>query len=467
MAVRVASPPDRWPVLATGLARPRLRRDRGRDLQHRRLDATATSMRRSGCRPAARRRPGRSSGTGHHSAGRTTRSPARTSTTSTSSSDSSTATSAATTTARTPSRRSSGSSASTPRPSRFPCSGPVAGGRRPPTRIRRRSTPCLAIRGGRRAAGRAAGPGRGLAKPRRRSTPSRTGRRWAPAARCRGAPAAHRTASPATCAATRAPARPTRPRPSTKRSRSSASPRSIVHLAVSAPVATPSVRLTDVAPDGSVALVEAGDPQPDPPSSHAHPEPLQPGVSRGDPRTAPDRRLSVAAGPPHPGRRWRPRRGRSSGPRPTRPRSTLHRGPADAIPARPPGHPACRRAGRCARAGLQDRAAGPALADGRGLDGAARPAPTPRSGRSTRTSSRVPSRSMSTTAARTILHDGRRLYAAETLDMTACGRRPGARRARRRRRLSMAGARGRPTPGPDGSRSAPTPTSRARRPTST
>ena len=50
--------------------------------------------------------------------------------------------------------------------------------------------------------------------------------RAAPAARCRGAPAAHPTAWPATCAETRTPARPTRSDPSPKRSRSSASPRS-------------------------------------------------------------------------------------------------------------------------------------------------------------------------------------------------------------------------------------------------
>ena len=37
MAVRLAAPPDRRAVLAAGVARARLRRDRGADLQHRRL----------------------------------------------------------------------------------------------------------------------------------------------------------------------------------------------------------------------------------------------------------------------------------------------------------------------------------------------------------------------------------------------------------------------------------------------
>ena len=119
VAHRLAAPPDRRAVLATGLAGARLRRDRGADLQRRAAGATPTSMRPSGCRRAARRRRGRSSATGS-TAGRTTRNPARTSTSSTRSSGSSIAGSRASATASTTSRRSSGSSATTAAPEPFP-----------------------------------------------------------------------------------------------------------------------------------------------------------------------------------------------------------------------------------------------------------------------------------------------------------------------------------------------------------
>ncbi|MGK2852416.1 MAG: CocE/NonD family hydrolase [Candidatus Limnocylindrales bacterium] len=55
-------------------------------------------------------------------------------------------------------------------------------------------------------------------------------------------------------------------------------PEVVVHIAVDAPVATLSVRLCDVAPDGSVALVSGGVLNLTHRHSHAAPEPLRPGV---------------------------------------------------------------------------------------------------------------------------------------------------------------------------------------------
>lgn len=55
-------------------------------------------------------------------------------------------------------------------------------------------------------------------------------------------------------------------------------PEVVVHVAVDVPVATLSVRLSDVAPDGSVALVSAGVLNLTHRRSHAAPEPLRPGV---------------------------------------------------------------------------------------------------------------------------------------------------------------------------------------------
>lgn len=55
-------------------------------------------------------------------------------------------------------------------------------------------------------------------------------------------------------------------------------PEVVVHVAVDAPVATLSVRLSDVAPDGSVALVSAGVLNLTHRRSHAAPEALRPGV---------------------------------------------------------------------------------------------------------------------------------------------------------------------------------------------
>jgi hypothetical protein len=55
-------------------------------------------------------------------------------------------------------------------------------------------------------------------------------------------------------------------------------PEVVVHLAVDAPVATLSVRLSDVAPDGSVAVVSAGVLNLTHRRSHANPEPMRAGV---------------------------------------------------------------------------------------------------------------------------------------------------------------------------------------------
>ena len=95
-----------------------------------------------------------------------------------------------------------------------------------------------------------------------------------------------------------------------------------------------------------------------------------------------------------------------------------------------------------------------------------RPSPTRRSGGSRRTSSPDHVTVHVHDGGEAIVPDGRRLYAAETLRMTAPDARSRARRARRARRLSMAGARG-GTDGADASRSAPIPARPARRPTST
>ena len=140
----------------------------------------------------------------------------------------------------------------------------AAGGRRAPTRIRRSSDRDWRLRG-RSAAprGRPSSAGRGGATTaggrdaRCRPIPPPADGRDA-RLRCRGAPAGRRTGSRATCARTRRSARPTPPRRSTTRSRSSACPRSCSTCRRPAPVATVVVRLTDVAPDGTSAQVSAG-----------------------------------------------------------------------------------------------------------------------------------------------------------------------------------------------------------------
>ena len=104
-----------------------------------------------------------------------------------------------------------------------------------------------------------------------------TDRRSGRARPCPGVPAARPTVSPATSGRTSRSVRHTR------RSRSTAAveilgvPRVVLHLAVSAPVATAVVRLTDVAPDGTSAQVTAGILNLTHRRSHAEPEPLVPG----------------------------------------------------------------------------------------------------------------------------------------------------------------------------------------------
>ena len=104
-----------------------------------------------------------------------------------------------------------------------------------------------------------------------------TGRRRAPAARCRGAPAARPTAWPVTCARTRRSDRSSPRRRSTSRCRSSASRRSCSTWRCRLPIATAVVRLADVAPDGTSAQVTAGILNLTHRYSHANPEPLEPG----------------------------------------------------------------------------------------------------------------------------------------------------------------------------------------------
>ena len=109
------------------------------------------------------------------------------------------------------------------------------------------------------------------------SIATRIARRSARVPRCRGAPAARRTAWDATCGRTRRSARPT-PRSRSRRAVEILGvPEVVLHLSVSAPVATAVVRLTDVAPDGTSAQVTAGILNLTHRRSHDAPEPLEPG----------------------------------------------------------------------------------------------------------------------------------------------------------------------------------------------
>ncbi|MGZ9159521.1 MAG: CocE/NonD family hydrolase [Candidatus Limnocylindrales bacterium] len=172
-------------------------------------------------------------------------------------------------------------------------------------------------------------------------------------------------------------------------------PEVVVNVEVDAPVATLSVRLSDVAPDGTVALVSAGVLNLTHRRSHVSPDAMVPGAVeevRVPLRTA--------------GYRWGRHRRRG--------RADL---PDDA--ARPAL--AGRRGGRRPRAGGGRRPDG---ADRRGRHRPIRHRPRPRWRRGHRSGRASPVRG------RDPAHDG-------------LGRRSGARRAGRRRRLSMAGARSR------------------------
>ena len=194
--------------------------------------------------------------------------------------------------------------------------------------------------------------------------------------------------------------------------RSSACPRSSSTWPSSAPVATAVVRLTDVAPDGTSAQVSAGILNLTHRRSHERPEPLEPGrveevrvpLRPAGYRFAAGHRIRVSVASSAWPVVW---------PSPFAAEFELHRGPATPSRLDPAGRAAGRRPGRRAGPGLQDDAARPAAGRRRG------PRRRRRSGGSTRTSSPAASRSRSTTAARTSLDDGRRLYAAETMTLTA------------------------------------------------
>ena len=170
-------------------------------------------------------------------------------------------------------------------------------------------------------------------------------------------------------------------------------PRVVLHLAVSAPVATAVVRLTDVAPDGTSAQVTAGILNLTHRRSHVDREPLVPGAVEEvivDLRPAGYRWL--------PGHRIRVSVASSAWPviwpSPHPAEFELHHGPATpsrlVLPVVPPaGGP-----GDVDRAGVQDDAAGPAEVGGEGA--ADEPV-----WRITTTSSPGPRPSPSTTAART------------------------------------------------------------------
>ena len=106
------------------------------------------------------------------------------------------------------------------------------------------------------------------------------------------------------------------------RSRSSGVPEVVLHLAVSAPVATAVVRLVRRRPRRDVRAGQRRDPQPDPPSI--------PRSARAAGARAVSRRSGSPSGPPATGSRratgsacrWRRRRGRSSGRRRSRPSSS-------------------------------------------------------------------------------------------------------------------------------------------------
>ena len=275
-----------------------------------------------------------------------------------------------------------------------------------------------------------------------------------------------RTGLPATCVATRTPARRTRPPRSIDALEVLGVPEVVVHLAVDAPIATLSVRLSDVAPDGSVALVSAGVLNLTHRRSHAD--------ARAARAQASSRRSVCRCGPPATagppgiasGSRWRPQLWPVLWPsplpgdlqRPSRRRPRRHALELPVIPA-------AGRSRRCPGARLPDRATGPRA--GRipsPLDGAgpaAADAPVWRIDEDVIAGSTT-----------VHVHDGgeadrpgrppavRRRDAADD----GLGRRPCPRRARRRRRLSLAGARGRSTGrrADRASRSAPTRSRRRR-----
>ena len=209
------------------------------------------------------------------------------------------------------------------------------------------------------------------------------------------------------------------------RSRSSASPRSSSTSRSTRRSRPLSVRLTDVAPDGTVGPGERRGAEPDPSALARRPGAARARRRRGDPRRR--------CGPPAIGccratgsaSRWRRRSGRSSGRRRTPPRSASTAGATAPSrlelpvvpPAGGPGDGPCRPSRPTADAATGHRRS-PSTAPAR------RRRPTGLADRA-RTSSPARSRSTFHDGGEDIVPDGRRLYAAETLRMTAWDARPG------------------------------------------
>ncbi len=243
-------------------------------------------------------------------------------------------------TAPTRSRRSPGSNASTPSRSRSRSRFPGAGGRPPRTRIRPSSSgpggspeaPC-------RSPGRwpADGEPTGDGVDRYRHRPT-VGTRAALSWGAGGPPnGLARDLRPDEALRPDVHLRAARRRPS----RSWACPRVVLHLAVSAPVATAVVRLTDVAPGRDVGAGDGRDPQPDPPALARRSGAARPGLGRGGRSSTCGR--PVIAGCPATGSESRsPRRpGPSSGRRHSRPSSSCtaappHRRASSCRSSRPP-----------------------------------------------------------------------------------------------------------------------------------
>ena len=209
----------------------------------------------------------------------------------------------------------------------------------------------------------------------------------------------------------------------------------VLHLAVDAPVATAVVRLSDVAPDGTSAWVSSRHPEPDPsPVGHGS-RTAGARTGRGGPRPAPPRRLPVRARASDPGvggvvslaghlalavpgdLRAAPRTG-------------------DAVAAHPPGRP--RRP--AARATRRSRRSRPRHRTSARSAGRARPPTSP----GWRIEEDVIAGTTTVTihdGGEDVLEDGRRLYAAETLRLTASRpRTPPRATMDARRRLSLARA---------------------------
>ena len=230
------------------------------------------------------------------------------------------------------------------------------------SRIRRAATVAWRFDGGDAAAGRAPARRRerGRSPERRRRGPLRapSDDRHALVAVV-GRPAARPTAWPATCGRTRAPGPTYTTEPLAEAVEILGVPEVVLHLSVSAPVATAVVRLTDVAPDGTSYQVSAGVLNLTHRRSSVDPEPLVPGrvetirvpLRTAGYRFAPGHRIRVSVASSYWPVLW-------PSPYPGHLRAASRAG--HAVPARPAACPAGRRSGRPARPGVQDDARGPA-----------------------------------------------------------------------------------------------------------